>query len=223
MKSLVSGLVACSFALVLAAASPEQTGASPDVATQISQPAATDLLRRMIAINAKLKTYKADVHLEIALKSFPYISPSLEGNLYYKQPNKRAVVFDTVPMLANQVKKVYPKLDEPIDWPKIYEVTPISDESGSTTFRLIPKKNGRVEHLDVKVDDATATIRAYTWTYKDGGYVTFDQSFKTIEGNYLAERISGRVELPSYKAEVTSTLGNYKLNVSINDSVFEDK
>jgi hypothetical protein len=177
----------------------------------------------MIALNAKLKTYTASVHLDVALKTFPYISPSLTGNVYYRQPNKEAVVFDTVPALASQFKKVYPRVDAPVDWPKIYDVTPLSDDSGTTTFRLIPKKNGRVEHLDVKVDDANATIKAYAWTYKDGGSVAFEQTFKTVDGNFLVDKQTGKVDLPSYKADVTSAFSNYKLNVAVADSVFDEK
>jgi outer membrane lipoprotein-sorting protein len=212
MKS-VSALASCLLALSLASA---QAGAE-------STPNGPDLYHRMIALNAKLKTYTASVHLDVALKTFPYISPSLTGNVYYRQPNKEAVVFDTVPALASQFKKVYPRVDAPVDWPKIYDVTPLSDDSGTTTFRLIPKKNGRVEHLDVKVDDANATIKAYAWTYKDGGSVAFEQTFKTVDGNFLVDKQTGKVDLPSYKADVTSAFSNYKLNVAVADSVFDEK
>jgi outer membrane lipoprotein-sorting protein len=212
MKS-VSALASCLLALSLVSA---QAGAE-------STPSAPDLYHRMIALNAKLKTYTANVHLDVALKTFPYISPSLTGNVYYRQPNKEAVVFDTVPALASQFKKVYPRVDAPVDWPKIYDVTPLSDDSGTTTFRLIPKKNGRVEHLDVKVDDANATIKAYAWTYKDGGSVAFEQTFKTVDGNFLVDKQTGKVDLPSYKADVTSAFSNYKLNVAVADSVFDEK
>lgn len=181
------------------------------------------LLGRMMLVNAKLRTYTANVTLDIKMTTFPYLSPELNGTVYYKQPNKRVVVFDTVPALAEQAKKVYPKVDEPIDWPRIYTITAMSDENGVTLFRLIPRKNGRVEHLDVNVDDQSATIKGYTWTYKDGGFVSFEQTFKTIAGNYLPNKLTGRVELPAYKANVTSALSNYKLNVAIADSVFVEK
>jgi hypothetical protein len=180
-----------------------------------------DLFRRMMALNADLHTYKATVHLDVALKTFPYLSPSLDGAVYYKQPDKEAVVFDTVPALASQFKKVYPKIDPPGDWPALYDLSVLSDRAGTTTFRLVPKKGGRVEHLDVQVDDATATIRGYTWTYTDGGFVTFDQTFRNVGGNYLVDKQTGHVELPSYKADVTSAFSNYQLNVAIADSVFE--
>jgi len=225
MRSLFTILTTGALGLGLAVATLAQPGESSGAAivSNPSVPNAGDLYRRMLTVNAKLKTYTANVTLDIKMTSFPYLSPELTGTAYYKHPDKRAVVFDTVPVLAEQAKKVYPKVEEPVDWPNVYTITPIADENGATTFRLIPRKNGRVEHLDVKVDDANGTITSYTWTYKDGGFVTFDQSFKTIEGNYLPDKLNGRVELPAYKANVTSALSNYKLNVTIADSVFVEK
>ncbi len=185
--------------------------------------ATNPLFKRMVALNGSLHTYTAAVKLDVALKTFPYISPELEGNVYYKRPDKEAVVFDTVPALASQFKKVYPNIDPPSRWTTLYDVAVLGDDGTTTIFRLVPKRNGRVEHLDVKVDDPTATVKSYTWTYKDGGYVMFDQSFTSIDGNYLVDKQSGHVDLPSYKADVTSNFTNYKLNVAVADSVFEEK
>ncbi|MGH7708595.1 MAG: hypothetical protein ACREM8_03570 [Vulcanimicrobiaceae bacterium] len=183
---------------------------------------ASALLKRMTQLNTGLRSYKADLHAEIALKTFPFISPSLDGNVYYKAPDQEAAVFDTVPALASQFKKVYPRIPAPMNWPKIYTITTLGDSGGLTTFRLVPIKNGRVERLDVKVDDANATIASYIWTYKDGGSISFQQSFKTIDGNYLVDKQVGHVDLPAYKADVTNVLSNYKLNVPVADSVFAE-
>jgi hypothetical protein len=181
------------------------------------------LYKRMLALNTGLRSYRATVKFDVALKTFPYISPSLDGNVYYKQPNKQAVVFDTVPLLASQFKKVYPKLDSPAEWPLKYDVAIMSDDNGTTLFRLVPKVNGRVEHLDVKVADSDATVTGYTWTYKDGGFVSFDQSYENIGGNYLVAKQTGHVELPAYKADVSSSFSDYKINVAVADSLFADK
>jgi outer membrane lipoprotein-sorting protein len=182
-----------------------------------------DLYKRMIQVNAKLKSYTGTVHMDAKLLTFPFISPSLDGTVYFKQPDKQALVFDTVPALAGQFKKVYPKLDPPSTWDKIYDFTALSDQNGTTIFPLVPNKNGRVEHLDVNVDDASATVKAYTWTYKDGGSIAFEQSFKTIDGNFLPLKVTGHVDLPSYKADVTTNFSGYKLNVPVADSVFDEK
>jgi outer membrane lipoprotein-sorting protein len=217
-------LVACAAAtssLSAQATSPSPTESAPP--SPPSAASASDLLRRMASVNAKLKSYEADVHLDVQMRSFPFIGSGFDGNVYYKQPDKQAVVFQTVPLIASQFKKVYPKLDPPGTWSAIYDVTPISDDGTTTIFRLIPKKNGRIEHLDVKADDATATVRGYTWTYKDGGFVTFDQTFEQVAGNYVIEKQTGHVELPSTKADVTSAFSHYRINVAIAASVFDDK
>jgi hypothetical protein len=83
--------------------------------------------------------------------------------------------------------------------------------------------NGRVEHLDVRVADTDATTTGYTWTYKDGGSVSFDQSYETIGGNYLVAKQTGHVDLPSYKADVSSSFSGYKINVAVADSIFAQK
>jgi hypothetical protein len=186
-------------------------------------PGNNPLYKRMVALNGNVNSYEADVHLDVALRTFPFISPSLDGNVYYKRPNKEAVVFNTVPALASQFKKVYPRIDPPEHWSELYNVASLGDANGQTTFRLVAKKSGRVKHLDVKVDDATATPRSYTWTYKDGGYVTFVQSYTLQNGDYLVQKQTGHVELPSYKADVVSNFSNYRLNVAVADSVFEEK
>jgi outer membrane lipoprotein-sorting protein len=200
--------------------------AAEDATPAATQPASAGstqsnpVYRRMVAVNAGLHSYKADIHADIALKTFPFLSPSLDGNVYFKQPDKQAVNFDTVPALAAQFKKLYPRVEPPGAWPAIYTISVLGDDNGQTTFRLVPRKHGRVAHLDVKADDTTATIRSMTWTYEDGGYVTFDQTVFTKSGNYLIKSQTGHVELSSYKADVTIAYSNYKLNVAIADAIF---
>ncbi|GAC1448771.1 MAG: hypothetical protein PVSMB8_07850 [Vulcanimicrobiaceae bacterium] len=117
-------------------------GATPAAAQGTAVPLdakTTALYKRVVALNAAVRSYKADVHLDVALKTFPYISPSLDGNVYYKRPDKEAIVFDTVPALASQFKKVYPKVDPPSRWLALYDVGVIGTDDGSTVYRLVPK------------------------------------------------------------------------------------
>lgn len=199
--------------------------AADDVPLSAPPPAMTQtgeaLFARMTAINASVKTMEADVHVDVSLKSFPFIKHSLDGSYYYKQPDKQAVVFDTVPVLAKEFRKVYPRVEPPAYWSKIYAFGVSSEDDKSTTFRLVPIKNGRVEHLDVTVDNSSATITNYTWMYKDGGSVTVDQTVSNLGGAYVITAQSGRVDLPSYKAETSAEYRNYKLNVALADKIFE--
>jgi outer membrane lipoprotein-sorting protein len=178
------------------------------------------LIERMAAANPGLQSYTANLHVVVALHSMPYVSPSLDGNYYYKRPDKQAIVFRTVPVLAQQFQRIYPKMDPPATWPRLYDASTLARTPATTTLRLVPKRRGRVAYVDVVVDDATAMPSSYRWTYTDGGDVRFDQRYAQIDGNYLIEAQTGKVELPSYNADVTTTFSNFKLNVPVPDDVF---
>lgn len=178
------------------------------------------LVQRMADVNPDLQSYTASLHVTIALRALPYLNPALDGNYYFKRPDKQAVVFDTVPALAQQFQKVYPKVDPPVTWPALYDISILATSAETTTLRLVPKHRGRVAHLDVAVDNATAMPSSFTWTYVDGGSVWFDQQYERVDGNYLLKSQTGKVELPSYNADVTTTFSNFKLNVDVPDSVF---
>jgi hypothetical protein len=175
---------------------------------------------RMQRVNAALKSYQADLHVDVTTHGFPFISPSLDGKAYFEQPDKNAVVFESVPALASQFKKVYPQLEPPAEWPTIYDVTPVADNGTTAQFRLIRKINGRIDHVDVTVDDRTATVTSMAYIYKDGGTISFQQTYAVLNGNYVIKSQTGKVDLPSYHADVASSFSNYKLNVPIDQGVF---
>ncbi len=197
--------------LVVAMAAPgrAQSGGDPDA-----------VYARMQHVNDGLRSYAAVLHVDVTTHGFPYISPSLDGTAYFQAPDRSAVVFDTVPLLANQFKKVYPTLEPPSEWPKIYDVTPLADDGTTTQFRLVRKKNGRIDHVDVSVDDATATVTSMAYFYKDGGSIAFQQTYQQIDGNYVIKTQTGKVDIPHYSADVASTFSNYRLNVKIDPQVF---
>ncbi|MGD1067040.1 MAG: hypothetical protein ABR975_09515 [Vulcanimicrobiaceae bacterium] len=185
--------------------------------------AAGDLYSRMQQVNSGLRSYQADVTVAIQLHTFPFISPTLAGTAYYKRPDKTALDFQSVPSLASQLKKVVGQIEPPAEWPTLYEVTPTGDDGTTATFRLVRKKNGRIDHVDVSVDDKTATVSAMTYFYKDdGGTIAFKQTYDDINGNYVIDAQTGKVDIPHYSADVTSKFSNYKVNVDVPESVFKD-
>jgi hypothetical protein len=181
-----------------------------------------DVYARAQKVNANLKTYTADVHADVQTHSFPFISPTLNGTAYFKKPDKAAVVFDTVPALASQFKKIFPQIEPPSEWPQIYEVTPVGDDGTVSSFRLVRKKNGRIDHVDVRLDDKNATVISIAYFYKDsGGSVSFQQAYDAMEGNYVVKSQTGKIDIPHYNADFSTSFHNYKLNVDVPDKVFE--
>jgi hypothetical protein len=194
-------------------------------APALSASAQDDLYARMQRVNTGLNTYQADVTVAIKMNSFPYLSPTLEGKAYYKKPDKTAVQFQSVPALAGQLKKVVGQMEPPSDWPRLYEVSKTGDDGNVATFKLVRKKNGRIDHVDVKVDDKTATVTEMTYVYKEsegGGSIKFTNQYDQIAGNFVVKAQTGKVDIPHYNADINSTFANYKINVPVNDAVFKD-
>ncbi|MDQ2663427.1 MAG: hypothetical protein M3Y18_05255 [Candidatus Eremiobacteraeota bacterium] len=180
------------------------------------------LLARMAAVNPHLRSYTASIHADVRMLSFPYLSPSLDGTYYHKEPDKNKLVFTSgVPAIAHQFSKVYPQVESASRWKSVYEISVQGDDGTYTTFKLIPRRAGRVDHIDAKVDDRTATVAQLRWNYTDnGGYATLDQHFANFRGNRIVDRQSGHVEVPSYTVDVNSTFANFRLNPNIPNSVF---
>jgi hypothetical protein len=60
-----------------------------------------------------------------------------------------------------------------------------------------------------------------TYTSNDnGGTISFTQTWIAIDGNYVLKSQAGKVDIPHYNADVTSTFSDYKLNVEVPDAVF---
>ena len=208
-----------SFALLVAAAFV--AGAAPTL------PAAAqdDLYARMQRVNTGLNSYQSDVSVAVQMHTLPFINQTFAGKAYYKKPDKAAVQFDTVPVLANQLKKVVGQMETPNDWPKLYDVSKTADDGSVATFKLVRKKNGRIDHVDVKVDDKTATVSEMTYVYKEadgGGSIRFANQYDQISGNFVLKTQTGKVDIPHYNADINSTFANYKLNVPVSDKVFEN-
>jgi hypothetical protein len=178
---------------------------------------ASDLLARMAVPNAALNSYQVPVHFDVDLHSFLEMHTGLDGTAYFERPDKSAVDFDTVPMLADAFKHLAGTLGTPETWPQTYDIT----LSSATELRLVPKLTGNVAEVVVDVDPADYGIVRERWRYKDGGAIDVHQANAIVDGFLLPRKQTADFALPQYKAHVVSDYGAYKLNVAIPDSVFK--
>ncbi len=183
--------------------------------------ASDDLLVRMAALNPTLHAFSASIHADLTMKTFPYLTPSLDGTYYHKEPSKNKIVFTSgVPAVAKKFSKVYPQIISPSQWNEVYIVTRTADDGMITTFRLVPRKGGRIDHIDARVDDRTATIQYLRWNYVDGGFVDIQESYALVGGNYLVAKQTGHLATEFYKADMVSTFSNFVLNPNLDDGFF---
>ncbi len=204
---IVSGAAAA--ALLLTTAQTGQAAAPPNQA-----------LARLIALDNNLRSYTANVRADVAMHSFPYLSPTLTGIYYHKEPSKDKIVFTGgVPFIAQQFSNVYPHVESPSHWNEVYVISQ-SDDGTYTSLKLTPRSAGRIDHVDAKIADKTGELVQLRWNYVGGGYATLNQSYGKIGGYTLVTHQSGHFEDPNYNADVTSTYSNFKLNAQIPDSVF---
>jgi len=200
--------VLATLALALTQASPAQSSSDA-------------LLQRMVSQSGRIHSYTAAVHADIAMHTFPYLSPSLDGTYYHKEPDKNKIVFTSgLPSIAKQFSKVYPQVPSPARWKSVYVVSTENEADGVTTFKLVPRKHGRVDHIDALVDEKTATVVGLRWNYNDGGYASLDQSYTTVDGTPVVSQQTGHFEVPTYSADLKSTFSDFKINANIPDSVF---
>lgn len=200
--------VVATLALALTQASPAQNSAD-------------QLLQRLASQSAHVRSYTAAVHADIAMRTFPYLSPSLDGTYYHKEPDKNKIVFTSgLPTIAKQFSKVYPQVPSPARWKAEFAISTENEADGVTTFKLVPRKHGRIDHIDARVEEKTATVVGLRWNYNDGGYANLDQSYTTVDGNPIVSGQTGHLEVPSYTADLHSTFSNFKINADIPDSVF---
>ena len=182
-----------------------------------------DLLVRAAAVNPNLHSYTATLHAHVALKTFPYLATDLTGTYYHKNPNKDKLdITSGLPGLAKQFNKLYPHFVSPAQWNDIFEVTKSGDDGNATTYKLVPRKQGNIDHIDAAISDKAATVTSMTWHYDNGGTAVMNNTYSMVGGNEVVTAQTGSVDEPSYKGDITTTLDNYKINPSIADSVFQE-
>lgn len=183
--------------------------------------ASTDLLDRMAAINPGLRSFTATMNANVALKTFPFLTVQLVGTYYHREPDQNKIVFTSgVPAIAEQFDKLYAHVEPPSRWRDVYQVTVLSDDGTTTTYRLVPLKKGNVEHVDARADDKNATVSWMRWNYDNGGYAEMNSRYGHVGDAVVVTSQTGHVQEPGYTADITSTIGGYKINAEIPDTVF---
>jgi outer membrane lipoprotein-sorting protein len=190
-------------------------GAAPQQTSQ------DELLARMSQLNPGLHSYTATLKAHVVLTTFPFLTTDLVGTYYHKDPDHdKLVITSGLPGIAAQFSKFYPHIEPASRWDEFFVVTKVGDDGTVTTYRLVPRKRGNIDHIDVRVDDRTATVASMRWNYYNGGWVSMSDSYGNVQGNVVVTSQTAEVNEPGYRGNINSTLSDYSLNPRLSDAIF---
>jgi len=205
---------------ILAAALAVCIGGVP-CATPADQPASLDLLRRATDPNPGLNSYTASAQLTATLHVLLAVKKSFSGRVYYLKP-KRKIEFDNVPSELAKFKDLVQSTPSYAEAVTQYAIAPLTDDGSESTYSLVPKKpGGRVKNVTVRVNDQAALIDSATWSYVNGGTLSFSETYATVSAYRLPSAASIEARFPEYSVDGTIAFSNYAPNAPVSPSVFQ--
>ncbi len=185
-------------------------------------PFASAAYKKMVAQNAGLRSFEADIEVHTKLRSFPPVSLTFKGKTYFQAPDKSATRFENVPGALKGMVKDSPSIAPAATWRRHYAVTLVSDDGDVTIFHLVPKSSDDpLASADVTVDDRSGLVQQFSFENKNGSTVTSALQYAPVGPYMLVSSESGAANGRGYKSEVTTTFSNYQINVTIPSSVFD--
>jgi hypothetical protein len=178
------------------------------------------ILQRMAGRNPTLRSYRARVHVDIRLFSFPFFAPKLDGTSYFKRPDYYVVVFDRMPSYARGFQRLFNDIGNPSAWEKDQNIAVQGsawlDGRQAIVLRLTKKIHSDIlDHTLAYVDPADFSLVQMEWYYTSGGKITMSQTYRS-QGSYsVLSQQHATITIPHVHAIADSTYGAYETNVPI--------
>ena len=177
--------------------------------------------------NPDITSYRARLHVDVALQSFPFLREHLDGSTYYKRPSNYEVVFDHVPFYAHGFEHIYTDIGDSSNWQKRFVVTYIGERNvdghREVELRLVQRVRGQIDHETALINGETWTIDQLEYHYYNGGVVTMTQRFADMAGYHLLVRQDAVINIPHIRATAHGDYTDYQTNVAIDNAVFTKK
>lgn len=183
-----------------------------------------DVIANLVSRNTGLTTFQA--HIAIRLHTgIPFLNPALEGDTYYKRPDRYEVVFTKYPSWAKSFEALYSDIGDPAVWYKRFYYalngTRTYKDHTDLVLRLTQRVRGEIDHEDVLVDPRRWVIDEMEYVYYRGGHITVEQTYRQESGYSVLDTQHAVIAMPPFpRARADATYSGYRLNVAIDDSVF---
>ncbi len=177
------------------------------------------VVEKMIARNPSLQSYKARVHVDVRMLSFPYLAPKLDGTSYYKRPDTYEVIFDRMPSYAKSFQTLFDDVGDPGAWEKDQNIA----LDGTSTLwghpmivlRLTKKiRSDILDHTLAYVDPYSYALVEMRWFYTSGGKITMTQTYQRNGQNYVLSAQHADIDIPHIHAVADASYNQYQTNVA---------
>jgi hypothetical protein len=156
-----------------------------------------------------VRSYTFALHVDFALRTFPYLAFHLNGRGSWARPDLYSVRFKNVPWFARGFENV--KLDalEPVTWPQQYAVVSIAHDGDLAILEMRDRTAGNVKNVHAEID--SDGLRSIRWLYVNGGRIRVDVTPRPVDGVPLPQSESAEIELPGYHVVAHATFDDYKI------------
>ena len=154
-------------------------------------------------------SYTSKLHVDLALRSFPYLKFHLEGRIEYKRPNLYSVHFDHVPWFGKGFENMKMDPMEPQTWPEHYDIASIARNGERTHVEMRDKVTGNIKGVHAELDNDG--LRRIQWIYTNGGNIDVKVNPMLVEGVPVPASEDADIKLPAYHVAAHATFTDYKI------------
>jgi hypothetical protein len=158
---------------------------------------------------ATIRSYTSAVHVDFALRSFPYLKFHLEGHMAWARPNDYSVHFDHVPWFGKGFEHMKADALEPATWPEHYDVTAFSRKGDRTLVEMRDKTTGNIRSVHAELDEDG--LRRIVWQYVNGGKIDVTITPHLVDGVPVPVEEDAEIKLPAYHVVAHATFSDYHI------------
>ena len=200
---------------------------TPAVAAPLA-PSVGSIVAGISARNPSLESFQARVHVDVHMRSFPWLSPQLDGTSYFKRPDNYEVVFDRVPSYAHGINKLFGDVDDVAAWEKDSNIAyaGLKTIDGRPLYALrMTKKiySDQIADTVAYVDPSSYQVVRMDFHYRNGGTITMTQTYREQGPYSVVSSQHADIHIPHVSAVADARFGQYQTNVAVSDRVFAGK
>lgn len=161
------------------------------------------------ARTAAVQSYRSKLHVDFALRSFPYLKFHLEGRMDYRRPNIYSVHFDHVPWFGKGFENIKADPLQPATWIEHYDVTSIGHAGDRTLVEMRDKVAGNVKGVHAELDPDG--LRRIQFLYVNGGNINVEVNPSVVDGVPVPATEDADIRLPAYHVVAHASFSDYTI------------